>query len=163
MNKNSSFQRVLRDVVDLCELQMQLISVDSQDARRRATTAAIVTVIAVAIVGSALTTTMIGAGYLIHELADWSVGASLLTVAATTLAIAGMLLLYATKSLRRAAASLRETKSEFVENLKWIKSVLITPDDSPRNQLRTESFPDWNEQRARTNHLNPRETSLNQR
>ncbi|WP_417736003.1 phage holin family protein [Rosistilla oblonga] len=144
MNSPSGFGRVARDVLDLCELQMQLLSVDSQEAKRKATRAMVTAAAGITLGGSALTTAMVGGSFLLHEYAQWSVGASLLCVAGITFGIVAALLFAATKAITSASAALQETKSEFAENLKWLKAVLINPETSARNQLRAESFPDPN-------------------
>lgn len=142
MNTNSGFGRVTRDVLDLVELQMQLLSVDSQEAKRKAVRAILFAAVGATLAGSALTTAMVGGGFLLHELADWTVGASLLTIAAATLALVIVLLVAAMHAVKTAAAAMSETKSELAENLKWIKAVIISPQTSPRNQLRSENFPE---------------------
>ncbi|WP_246105662.1 phage holin family protein [Rosistilla ulvae] len=144
MNNHSGFSRVARDLLELCELQFQLLSVDSQEARRKATRAMQLTVISIALGGSALTTSMIGCSFLVHELAGWTPGASLASVAAASFVVVAGLLWAASRATATATAALQETKSEFIENLKWLKAVLIRPETSPRNQLRAESFPDRN-------------------
>lgn len=140
-SNNSSFQQVATDIVDLFELQMQLISVDSQVARRKAMTAIACAAVAAGLSGSALTTLMVGAGFLLHELAGWTTGASLLAVAVGIFIIAAILFVVALKAIQKASAAMNETKSEFTENLKWLKAVLVSPKTSPRNQIREESFP----------------------
>ncbi|MEZ6090194.1 MAG: phage holin family protein [Pirellulaceae bacterium] len=142
MSTRSDLGRVARDVIDLFELQMQLFSVDSQEARRKAVKGIVYLAIAIPLAGSALTAAMIGGGFLLHELAEWSIGASMLTIAAVTFVIV-LALLIATASVTKSAGSaMEESKSEFVENIKWIKAILVSPKTSARNQLRAEDFPD---------------------
>lgn len=141
MNTNTGFSQVARDIIDLAELQMQLLSVDSQEAKRKAVKAVAFTGIGATLAGSALTTAMVGGGFLLHELADWTVGSSLLTIAGATLALVAILLFAAVRAVNTAAAAMNETKSEFAENLKWIKAVIVAPETSPRNQIRAEHFP----------------------
>jgi uncharacterized membrane protein YqjE len=141
MASQRGINRVVRDIVDLFELQYELWTVDSQEAKRNAMRAGGLLIAGSALLAAALATAMIGAGFLVNELAGWSVGTSLLSVAAATVVIVAGLLWWATTAIHTAAAAMSETKSEFVENLKWIKAVLISPETSPRNQIRAESFP----------------------
>ena len=137
----SGIGRIVRDVIDLCELQVQLLSVDSQEAKRKLTKAGIFGAIAITLSGSALTTLMVGGGFLLHDVLEWSTGASLLAVAGGVFAIVIVFLLLALRAASTASAALAETKSEFAENLKWIKAVVVAPETSARNQIREESFP----------------------
>lgn len=140
MDANSGFYRITRDLLDLCELQMQLISVDSKEARRQAIRGTAYGVAAVTLLGSGLTTALVASGFVLHDLAGWTVGASLLTTACLTFMIVAVLLLFTWRSVKEAASAMSETKSEFAENLKWIKAVLVSPGTLPRNQIRSETF-----------------------
>ncbi|TWU08433.1 phage holin family protein [Stieleria varia] len=142
MSEQSSFQRVAQDVIDLCELQFQLLSVDSQAARRLLLRGVAKLVVAVPLLGSAITVLCLGVGYLIAERTALSVAGSLIVVSVAVILFASSLAVIALVGFRRAAAAMAETKSEFTENLKWLKATLLSPSTSPRNQIRRESFPD---------------------
>lgn len=147
MNSPSSIQRVVRDVLDLCELQLQLLSVDSQAAKRKLTTAITCGVVAATLAGSALTVVMIGGGLLLGEATSLSPAGGLLLSGGLTFALVAVLIVLAIKAVAAAAAAMNETKSEFAENLRWLKATLISPETSTRNQMRSETFP--NEARER--------------
>ena len=138
----TGFRQVLRDIFDLAELQMQLLSVDSQEARRKATKALILASLCVALSSAMLTVALFGAGYALHENLQWSVGDSLLAVSGAIALIILLLIVVASKLMKTAAAAMQETKSEFAENLRWIRATIISPQSSPRNQIRRESFSD---------------------
>ncbi|TWU16202.1 phage holin family protein [Allorhodopirellula heiligendammensis] len=138
----SSFQRVIRDVLDLFELQMELISVDSQAAKRKLVQAAVCGSIALALAGSALTVAMVGAGVLLGESTQLTTGAAMLIVSLVFFAIVALLGWVALRAILAASAAMSETKSEFGENLRWLKATLISPQTSARNQFRRESFYD---------------------
>ncbi|WP_442506061.1 phage holin family protein [Novipirellula sp. SH528] len=138
----SSFQRVTEDILDLFELQMELLSVDSQAAKRKLAQAVACGAIAVALAGSALTVLMIGSGFLLSELTELTAGTSLLIVGAVFFAIVAVLGWIALKAVNAAAAAMSESKSEFAENLRWLKATLVSPKTSPRNQIRRDSFSD---------------------
>jgi len=141
MNHSSSIRRVTQDIVDLFELQMELFSVDAQATQRKVIRAAIYSVIALALGGSALTVVFLGGGVLLHELSGLSVGASLLIIGGIIFVIVAILLYLAHGALQTASAAMSESKSEFLENFRWLKATLISPSTSPRNQLRAENFP----------------------
>ncbi len=147
----SSFQRVTQDVLDLFELQMQLLSVDSQEAKRKLTTAIACGAIAATLAGSALTVVMIGGGFLLGELTGVSSGGSLLMVSGAVFAVLGWI---AFSAIKNAASAMSETKSEFTENLRWMKATLISPKKSPRNQLRRDSFDGYESDATRTSGWN---------
>ncbi|KAA5542635.1 phage holin family protein [Roseiconus nitratireducens] len=141
MESPSSVRRVMGDVIDLCELQMQLLSVDAQSAQRKLTRAVACGATAAVLAGSALTAAVFGGGYLLHELTELTVGVSMLIVSGAVFVVVAIMLFVAISSLNAAAAAMSETKSEFAENLRWLKATLISPETSARNQLRDESFP----------------------
>lgn len=142
MQRSSSIQRVVSDIIDLCELQMQLLSVDSQAAKRKLVRAIACGVIAATLAGSALTVVMIGLGFALHELATLSIGVSLLIVGSATFAVVIALLVVGWSAVQSAASAMSETKSEFAENLRWLKATLVSPASSPRHQMRDETFPE---------------------
>ena len=142
MDTSSSFQRVARDILDLCELQMQLVSVDSQAAKRKLVTAVICSAAAMTLAGSALTVLIVGGGLLLVESTSLSAGGGLLVIAVATLLCVAALLCISLSAVKAAAAAMAETKSEFAENIRWLKATLVKPSKSPRNQIRRESFPE---------------------
>ena len=137
---HSSFRRVTQDVLDLVELQLELLSVDSQEARRKLATAVVCGAVAVMLAGSALTVVLVGGGFLLNEWSQLSTGSSLLIVGGAVCAIVVLLGWIALTAVKKAAYAMSETKSEFAENLGWLKATLISPKTSPRNQLRRDSF-----------------------
>ncbi|GAA5505839.1 phage holin family protein [Novipirellula caenicola] len=138
----SSFQRVTEDVLDLFELQMQLLSVDSQAAKRKLSQAVACGAVAIALAGSALTVLMVGGGFLLSEFTELTAGQSLLIVGVVFFLIVALLGWIALKAVGAAAAAMSESKSEFAENLRWLKATLVSPKTSPRNQIRRDSFSD---------------------
>ncbi|QDV40349.1 hypothetical protein Enr13x_01550 [Stieleria neptunia] len=140
MHRNSSFQKVIRDLIDLWELQWQLFSVDAQAAKRSLGRAIVCGLVATLLVGSGFTVVLFGLGFLLDEWTRLSTGMALLIVGAATLAIVSVLLLIAMGAAKSAAAAMDESKSEFSENLRWLKATLVAPESSPRNQFRRESF-----------------------
>jgi len=136
----NGFEQVLSDIFDLAELQMQLLSVDSQEARRKVSKALMLASFAVPLSSAMFTVALFGIGYVLHETLGWSLGASMLTASAITALFILILVLVAFNLIRTAATAMQETKSEFVESLRWIKATIISPKTSARNQIRRESF-----------------------
>ncbi|QEG02756.1 hypothetical protein Mal15_68770 [Stieleria maiorica] len=142
MQQQSSIQKVIRDFVDLWELQIQLLSVDSQAAKRNVAKAIACAMTAILLTGTGLTVALLGAGFLLDELTQLSTGAALLLLGGATLVFVAILLLIALRALNSASAAMSESKAEFAENLRWLKATLVAPRSSPRNQFRRESFTD---------------------
>ena len=140
MNETSGFRRVARDIADLCELQLHLFSIDSQQAKKQLARSAALATVSLALAGSALTSAILGGGWLLHDVLEWSPGASILIVAVVVLLLAAILAWLALRSVQSAGSALQESKSELAENLKWLKGTLLAPDRSPRNQYRADGF-----------------------
>jgi uncharacterized membrane protein YqjE len=137
---SNGVQRVLSDIVELCELQWQLLNVDGQEAKRRAVKAAIVLAVATCVALAGLLSATIGLGWLLHEQSEIPVGLAFLMVAGVALVFAVLAGVIGLRLLAKASESLNETKREFAENVRWIKGVVLHPKTSARNQLRRESF-----------------------
>ncbi len=140
MSTQSSLSKVFRDILDLVELQVQLLSVDAQQAKRLCGRATTYGAVAAVLLLPVITTVLVGLGLLIAELTMLSPGAALLIVGVSVSIVTGILALIALRALQRAASSMDESKLELVENLKWLKATMLTPSTSPRNQVRSESF-----------------------
>ncbi|TWU58254.1 phage holin family protein [Rubripirellula reticaptiva] len=135
------FGRVIGDIVDLCELQFQLLSVDSREAKRRGIKAVIFLALAAIITLTAAMTAMIGLGFVLHEQFDLTAGEALLIVSSIAMFVAMIAALTGAKMIGKANDSLIEVKREFAENMRWIKAVVVKPRQSARNQFRRETFP----------------------
>ena len=140
MNTPSSIGKVIRDIVELMELQFQLFSIDAQKAKLAFRRAVIFAVAAAVLLTPAITTLFIGLGFLVGELTSWSIGLSLLVVGAVATIVMGLLAVIGLATLGRVSDAMNESKSELVENMKWIKATVLAPSTSPRNQIRSESF-----------------------
>ena len=156
MSHVHSFQRVTRDIWDLAELQWQLLSVDSQTARAKLVRAIALFAVAATLSASALTVLIAGFGLVLNDLSGLPVGVSLLIAAAVVFGIVGVMMWIALRSIQSAGALISETKSEFSENLRWLKATLVSPSTAARNQIRSESFPaSQHESAPRTYQRNP--------
>lgn len=142
MISTEGFQRVTRDIIDLCELQMQLLAIDSRESMRKAISAVVLVSIAGVLGIVALTVLLLSAAWGLHDIFGWSLSAALLTVGVVAGLITMILMFAGLRAIRAAGRLLEEPRGEFAENLRWLKGVLLTPDRSARYQLRRESFND---------------------
>jgi uncharacterized membrane protein YqjE len=136
----SSLQRLARDIIDLMELQFQLIAVDSRISRAKIAKAIVYAVVAVGLIGSAATVGLIGISSLVDQYTELSIGGSLLVISAITFVLILLLIYLAIRSIRTAVDAMQETKSEFAENLRWLKTTLLNPEASARKQSRPGEF-----------------------
>lgn len=135
MTQPSGFRRVARDIADLCELQAELIAVDSKAAVRHSGIAAALLMTAAILGLSATTATVFAIASLLHEQALWTVSNSLLAAALGAAVISGLLIVIGSLVLKKAMATLDETRSELAENLRWIKEAIIAPESSQRAEV----------------------------
>lgn len=133
-------RRVISDIADLGELQLQLLAVDGQEAARRGVAAAAWLSLAAVLLISTITVFLVSLGWILHETLEWPLGLSLLAVAGLAVLGTGLVLGLAYLSIMRAVGAMSETGAEFAENLRWLKAVLTSP-DSPRNTIRGERYP----------------------
>lgn len=140
MNQPSGFRRVVRDVADLCELQIELLAVDGKVATRRSGIAIALLLISAIFALAAITAAVIALAALLHENAHWTISSSLLAAAGIAAAAGILFTIIGLIVLRKALSALDETRSEFAENLRWIKAVVVAPETSPRAQVREDSF-----------------------
>jgi Putative Actinobacterial Holin-X, holin superfamily III len=139
MNQPSGFRRVVRDIADLCELQVQLLAIDGKVAAGRGGAAAVVLTIAAIFGLSAVLTCLLALASLLHEQAAWTVSSSLLAAAGVAALIGGLFALIGMSFYKKAMSAFDETRSEFAENLRWLKAA-VAPETSPRAQVSENSF-----------------------
>ncbi len=133
------FRQVVVDCVELGNLQLQLLSVDGKEAGQRLAKALVLGIVAVVGGLTTLLLAAMGAGWILHEQTELTVGVSFLIVAAVALVVSLLVAFLSGLLLRRATGSLQESVSELQANVKWIKEVLLDP-DSARNRMRAPSF-----------------------
>ncbi len=140
MHQPSGFRRVVRDVADLCELQFELLAVDGKIAVQRSATAAVTLLIGAIFGLSAVVAIVLALASFLHEQAEWTISSSLLAAAAIAAVLGGMLAIIGSVILKKAMSALDETRSEFAENLRWIKAAVVAPDASPQSKVSETSF-----------------------
>tara|TARA_R110002049_G_scaffold305056_1_gene501029 strand:+ start:77014 stop:77475 length:462 start_codon:yes stop_codon:yes gene_type:complete len=140
MNNQTGFRRIIRDIADLCELQIELFAIDSQVATQRTKTAAVYLGIAFVFALATVSTVTLGLAAALYEMLGWSLTASIFGAAGCAAIIAVFLAVLAVFALQKAVSALEETRSELAENLRWIKAAVIAPETSARAQVREDSF-----------------------
>lgn len=125
--RTSGMHRVLSDVADLAQLQLQLLAVDGREAGRRGIGAMLLLGVAGCLLIATVTVGLLGFGWVLHEMAGWPIGWSLLAMAAVACLITAAVLGLAYLSIKKAASALQETSAEFAENLSWIRAAMGTP------------------------------------
>lgn len=142
MHQPSGFRRVIRDIADLCELQIELLAADGKEATRRSGSAAVCVLIAAILGLATVALFLLGFAFLLHEQAGLAMSVSLFIVGGVA-ALCGVIgAAIGWTLVKQAIAALDETRSEFAENLRWIKAAVISPETSPRAQVNENSFND---------------------
>ncbi len=142
MNQSSGFRRVVRDIADLCELQLELLAVDGRVATRQGFKAGLLLVVAAVFALSAVTVCLLAMASALHEQLGWTLSGSLLVASISAACVGAFLALIGLVVVRKAFNAMEETRSEFAENLRWIKAAVISPETSPRAQVNENSFTD---------------------
>jgi len=135
LEHGDGLRQVVADCVELGNLQLQLLSVDGMEAGQRLAKALVVGTVAVVGGLTTLLLAAMGAGWILHEQAELTVGVSFLIVAGVALLLSLLAAFVGVLLLRRATGSLQESVSELQANVKWIKEVLRDP-DAARTRMR---------------------------
>ena len=130
-NRPSGMHRVFSDVVDLALLQLRLFAVDGREAGRRGVGAVFYVGLAGAILISTATVGLFGFAWVLHDVAEWPLGWSLLAVAALALLVVLAILGLAYLSLKKAAAAMLEVGAEFADNVEWLRAVVGASSATP--------------------------------
>lgn len=140
MNEPTGIRRVVRDVADLFELQLELLAVDSKALARSGSAAIAMVLIALVFGLAAATSATFAVASALHSSAEWTISSSLAAAAGTAALIAGLFVIIAWQLLRKAMSALNESRSEFAENLRWIKSAIVSPEALPTAKRQEEVF-----------------------
>ena len=140
MNQPTGIRRVVRDVADIFDLQLELLAVDSK-ALARCGSAAIAMVLTALVFGLAgATAATFAVASSLHESAEWTISSSLAAAAGIAALIAGIFVILARHLFRKATFALNESRVEFAENLRWIKAAIISPEVLPTAKRQEESL-----------------------
>lgn len=140
MNQLTGIRRVVRDVADLFELQLELLAADSKELTRRSSAAIAMVLIALVFGLAGVTAATFALAWSLHESAAWTISSSLIAAAGIAALIAGILVILAWHLFKKAASALNESRGEFTENLRWIKAAIVSPEILPTAQRQEASF-----------------------
>ena len=127
----SSTRMLLRDAVELAELQLQLFAADGRDTARKSAPPVLTVIAGVTIFMSALPLLLVGLAYALVELAGFPIWLAMFSSAVTGFVIGGAAVLVGLKWLRPQLEIWRRSAGELKENIAFLKGELrrTTPDD----------------------------------
>jgi hypothetical protein len=110
------------DVVTLGELQWKLLALDIRRASRKSLAALVVVSIGMGLAGSSITLLLAALGVALSQVLPlWG---ALLAAGLAGLVVGGGLLAFAAQSLRAQSVALDRSRSEFTNNITWLKAAL---------------------------------------
>jgi len=125
MAERTGFNRLIGDIADLCELQLELLAVDGKKACKTGFMAAVFLSLAIATAISVTTVLLAALAWFLHSSWDWSLVNSLLISGAIGALMSIALLVGTYLSAKYSIASLEESRGEFAQNLAWLKSLIV--------------------------------------
>jgi hypothetical protein len=114
------------DVFALSELQAELLKIDLRHASGTIVRALLLLAVAVAIGLGCVPLLLMGIAYLLVEFAGWTYSLAFSVVAVAGLGLAGVIGLIGWQRLRGSGSALSRSRDEFRENIRWIKSNLVS-------------------------------------
>jgi hypothetical protein len=112
------------DLIHLGELQLELLAVDTKDARSKAYYPAMTAFLAAGFLMGSCPLALLGLSWWLTEHTTLGLATSSLTIAAVGLAIAAALFFFAWKGFKSSFAMLNRSRTELHNNLEWIKKLL---------------------------------------
>jgi len=127
----SSTRMLVRDAVELADLQLQLFAADGRETARKSVPPLLTVVAGVTIAMSALPLLLVGLAYALVELAGFPVWVAMLSSAVIGVVIGGAAMLVGFRWLRPQLEIWRRSAGELKENIEFLKGSLSrpTPDD----------------------------------
>ena len=123
----SSTRMLVRDAVELAELQLQLFAADGREMARKSTPPLLMIVAGVVIAISGLPLLLIGLAYALVELAGFPIWIAMLITAIAGIAIGGASVLVGIRWLRPQLEIWRRSAGELKENVEFLKGSLSRP------------------------------------
>ena len=120
----SSLAGLAHDALTLAELQVRLLTVDLRDARRT-TGSALAGLLAGGVLAlGAVPLLLLGAAHALIQFLAWPTAAAYAAVGAVAAAFAASLIWFGWKAVVHALTTVKRSRSEFTETLRWLKSSL---------------------------------------
>jgi uncharacterized membrane protein YqjE len=140
---------LLHDVIELGELQMQLLTVDLAEARRRSVLAIVLVGSALVLALSSVPVLLLGIGWALVAWAGWTHAAAFAITAVVALLLAAGLAWLAWRRLNAAIGKLSRSGEEFATNVRWIKDALKQNSSPSRRSRRSRAtFDDGSQKRT---------------
>jgi glucan phosphoethanolaminetransferase (alkaline phosphatase superfamily) len=136
----TGIRRVVRDVADLCELQLELLAVDGKEATQRSAAAFGMVLVASVFGLSAVTVAVLALASALHENWEWTLSSSLLAAAGIAALGAIMFAILSFIFVKRAVSAFNETRSELAENMRWIKFAIVSSEYSGYENGKQKNF-----------------------
>jgi len=112
------------DLIQLGQLQLELLAVDTRDAAEEARTPTLLSCLAIGFLVGSCPLALLGLSWWLTEVTALSLAASSLTVALVGLVLAVGLFFAAWRGFKTSFALLNRSRSELHSNLEWIKKIL---------------------------------------
>jgi uncharacterized membrane protein YqjE len=127
--------KLFRRLLDLIELQVELLKVDAREGFRSLAPPAILIGVGVVIVFGGIFILLLAVAALLNEWAGWSAALSLFTAAVLGLLLTVGAVVLAWQLTRKALSTFDRSKTEFQNNVTWLKTSLANPShDSSEHQ-----------------------------
>ncbi|HBN79702.1 MAG TPA: hypothetical protein DD473_28540 [Planctomycetaceae bacterium] len=118
----------LHNVIELFELQGKLLAVDLRDSTNSLKLPAALLIVGMCLFLGMIPVFLGGLAFYLHQQAEWSLGASLMSVASLATMIAAALCYAGFRLSASGIGLLRRSQEELKENIAWIKSALVETD-----------------------------------
>lgn len=112
------------DVITLATLQSRLFAEDVRDSSARAVPGLVALAISIPLALACFTLALGGLAYWLAAELGWSLGLTLLTVAAIGLIVSALLSWLGLRSVRSSTATFRRSREELERNVAWLRTVL---------------------------------------
>ncbi len=120
----SSTRMLVRDAVELAELQLQLFAADGREMAQKSAPPLLTVVAGVTVAMSSLPLLLVGFAYALVELAGFSVWLAMFCSAFTGIAVGALAVLVGLRWLRPQLEIWRRSTSELRENVDFLKQSL---------------------------------------
>jgi hypothetical protein len=145
MNRNGSQDRteksvgvdvgkLLHRLLDLMELQSELLKVDARDGFRSLAPPAIFIGVGVVAAFAGIFALLLAVAALLNQWAGWSVPLSLFTAGVLGMLLAAGSVLFGWQLTRKALSTFDRSRTEFRNNLAWLKTTLENPSHDRRER-----------------------------
>ncbi len=125
-----SVASLARDAVELGELQLELIKLDTAEAVRKFQSTIVLAAIGAFLLIACLPVALHGVAEALVEFADWTRPVAFGASVGVGLGVSAIVLGFSWSRLKKGLASWRRSSEEFSRNIEWLKSALEDDDIS---------------------------------